>query len=48
MASLVDPRFKTTYIKEERVDYMMAKAAEELESLLKMSQRFLLRSKRRV
>ena len=66
MASLVDPRFKTTYIKEERVDYMKAKAAAELESLvaeqalsaeaapfhqlqlLEMSQRFLLRGKRRV
>ena len=34
MASLVDPRFKTTYIKEERVDYMKAKAAAELESLV--------------
>jgi hypothetical protein len=34
MASLVDPRFKTAYIKEERVDYMKAKAAAELESLV--------------
>ena len=34
MASLVDPRLKTTYIKEERVDYMKAKAAAELESLV--------------
>ena len=34
MASLVDPQFKTTYIKEERVDYMKAKAAAELESLV--------------
>lgn len=34
MASLVDPRFKTTFIKEERVDYMKARATAELESLV--------------
>ncbi|CAM4658701.1 unnamed protein product [Leuciscus chuanchicus] len=33
MASLLDPRFKTTYIEAERVDYMKVKAAAEMESL---------------
>lgn len=34
MATLLDPRFKTTYIKEERVDFMKTRAAAELESLV--------------
>ncbi|XP_043084848.1 E3 SUMO-protein ligase ZBED1-like [Puntigrus tetrazona] len=33
MASLLDPRFKTTYIQAERVDNMKVKAAAEMESL---------------
>lgn len=33
MASLLDPRFKTTYINAERVDYMKTRAAAEMESL---------------
>lgn len=32
-ASLVDPRFKTTYIQKERVDYIKTRAAAELEKL---------------
>eukprot|EP00064_Thunnus_orientalis_P000670 superscaffoldBa00000037_g671 len=34
MASLVDPWFKTRYIKDEWVDYMKARATAELESLV--------------
>lgn len=34
MASLVDPRFKTTYIKQERVDYIKTRAAAELQKLV--------------
>ncbi len=34
MASLVDPRFKTTYIKEEKVEYMKNRAMSELENLV--------------
>ncbi|XP_078017006.1 E3 SUMO-protein ligase ZBED1-like [Epinephelus lanceolatus] len=34
MASLVDPRFKTTYIKQERVDYMKTRPAAELQRLV--------------
>lgn len=34
MASLVEPGFKTTYIKDERVDHMKARAIAELESLV--------------
>lgn len=33
LASLVDPRFKTTYIQKERVDYIKTKAAAELQKL---------------
>ncbi|ROL50205.1 hypothetical protein DPX16_22307 [Anabarilius grahami] len=33
MAFLLDPRFKTTYINAERVDYMKTRAAAEMESL---------------
>jgi len=33
MASLLDPRFKTTYIEAERVNYMKDKAAAEMENL---------------
>lgn len=33
MASLVDPRFKTTYIKQERVDYIKTRADAELQKL---------------
>lgn len=32
MASLLDPRFKTTYINAVRVDYMKTRAAAEMES----------------
>jgi len=34
MASLVKPRFKTTYIKQERVDYIKTRAAAELQKLV--------------
>ncbi|KAK0141639.1 Zinc finger BED domain-containing protein 1 [Merluccius polli] len=34
MASLVDPRFKTTYIKQERVDYIKTRAAAQLQKLV--------------
>ncbi|XDV51029.1 hypothetical protein PO909_019985 [Leuciscus waleckii] len=34
IASLVDPRFKTTYIKQERVDYIKTRAAAELQKLV--------------
>lgn len=34
MASLVDPRFKITYIKPENVDYIKTKAAAEIENLV--------------
>lgn len=33
MASLLHPRFKSTYIEAERLDYMKVKAAAEMESL---------------
>lgn len=33
MASLVDPRFKTTYIKRERVEYIETRANAELQKL---------------
>ncbi len=34
MASLVDPHFKMTYIKEEKVEYMKNRAMSELENLV--------------
>lgn len=34
IASLVDPRFKTTYIKQERVGYIKTRAAAELQKLV--------------
>lgn len=34
MASLLDPCFKTTYIKHEKVDNIKARAVEEIKSLL--------------
>lgn len=34
MASLVDPRFKTTYITEEKVEYIKTRAMSELENLV--------------
>ncbi|KAI2666742.1 E3 SUMO-protein ligase ZBED1 [Labeo rohita] len=34
MASFVDPRFKTKYIKEEKVEYIMSKAAAEIEEMV--------------
>ena len=34
MASLLDPRFKMTYMKAERVDHLKSKAAAEMESLV--------------
>lgn len=34
MASLPDLRFKMTYMKAERVDYIKSKAAAEMESLV--------------
>ncbi|KAK9523272.1 hypothetical protein VZT92_019674 [Zoarces viviparus] len=34
MASLLDPRFKTTYIRDEKVDESKARAVEEIKSLL--------------
>ncbi|KAK0153618.1 Zinc finger BED domain-containing protein 1 [Merluccius polli] len=34
MASLLDPRFKITYIKPEKVDYIKTKTAAEIESLV--------------
>lgn len=34
MATLLDPRFKTAYIKEERIDFMKTRAAAEIEHLV--------------
>ncbi len=34
MASFVDPRFKTTYIREEKLEYMKNRAMSELENLM--------------
>ena len=34
MATLLDPRFKTAYIKEERINFMKTRAAAEMEHLV--------------
>lgn len=59
MASLLHPRFKSTYIEAERLDYMKVKAAAEMESLAdeqrarhchqsELLKKFLLRKRRRI
>lgn len=34
MATLVDPRFKLAYTKEERVEFIKTRAAAEMEGML--------------